>query len=151
MATSLIDVNDLFMTLVKDYTLDALYESSVTDFNVYLEGWLLRAIDEFDNICTQDLDYSESTQMFTETLTMKNKLMLSQLMVKYWMMKTIQDYRQMSVNITDHDFKHYSEAQNLKEKQAMYQAKREEIAQMMIEYDYSNTNWDNWDNQLFRS
>jgi len=151
MATTLVDVNDLFMVLVNDSRLTALFQSSVTNFNTYLEGWLLFAIDEFDSICTQDLTYSVATQEFTATLTQKNKLVLAQLMTKYWMEKQVQDDLQMRVNVVDRSFKHTSMATNFRERKDFLSQKREEISQLLIEYEYANNSWDDWDNQIYRS
>jgi len=150
MATTLVDINDLFMVLVEDYRLTALYQASVTNFNTYLEGFLMFAIEELDDICTQDLTYSIANQAFTATLTQRNKNMLAQLMTKYWMEKQVQDDLQMRVNVTDHDFKHTSMGANLKERSEVLNRKKEAISQLLIDYEYANNDWDSWDDQLYR-
>lgn len=149
MTTSLIDINDLFLTLIDDYRLNKLYEQSVSNFNTHLEGWLLFAIEDFSGICTQELVYDESTQEFSVILTRKHKLILAQIMVKYWLHKEVFNVLQMNNFITDRDFKAHSAAQNLREKQAALAGKEEEISQLLLEYELSNNDWDNWKNQLF--
>ncbi len=149
MTTSLIDINDLFLTLIDDYRLNKLYEQSVSNFNTHLEGWLLFAIEDFSGICTQELVYDESTQEFSVTLTRKHKLILAQIMVKYWLHKEVFNILQMDNFIQDRDYKAHSAAQNLREKQAALAGKEEEISQLLLDYEMSNNDWDNWKNQLF--
>lgn len=150
MATTLDEVCDLFLSLQQDYKLTALYQTSGSaTFLTYLEPWLLYSIDEFDGICTQSLTYSTTTQSFTETLTQKNKNVLAQLMVRYWLQKEVQDVLQMRVNLQDRDYKHYSEAQNLKEKRELLNVKREEISQLLLDYGYKNNDWASWELQDF--
>lgn len=152
MGTNLTEVLDLFMLLQNDYRLLDLYTSSSASFNTYLEGWLLYAVNDFD-ICTQTLDYTvtsgSTTGSFSVTLTNENKLLLAQLIVKYWMAKEVQDVLQMNLNLMDHDFKHFAESQNLTEKQRMYNFKREETAQLLVDYGYKHNDWTSWGTQTF--
>jgi len=149
LTTSLIDINDLFLTLIDDYRLNKLYEQSVSNFNTHLEGWLLFAIEDFSGICTQELVYDESTQEFSVTLTRKHKLILAQIMVKYWLHKEVFNILQMNNMIQDRDYRTFSAAQSLREKQAALAGKEEEISQLLLDYEMSNNDWDNWKNQLF--
>lgn len=149
MTTSLIDINDLFLTLVDDYRLNKLYEQSVSNFNTHLEGWLLFAIEDFSDLCTQPLVYNESTQEFSVDLTRKHKLILAQIMVKYWLHKEVFNVLQMNNLIQDRDYRTFSAAQSLREKQAALAGKEEEISQLLLDYEMSNNDWDNWRNQLF--
>jgi len=152
MGTHASDVFDLFMILQTDYKLLALYQNSGTaGLNNYLEAWLLLSINEFDSICTQSLVYDTETQTFSETLTNENKMMLCQIMVKYWLLKNVQDILQMNLNIQDHDFKTFSQSENLSAKQKMYAAKREEVSQLLNDYAYKHNNWVNWESQIYRS
>jgi hypothetical protein len=146
--TSFTDIFDLFMMLQSDYQLQALYQTSITDFNNYLEGWLVFAIGDF-TVCNQSLIYNSTTQTFTQTLNQENKNILAQMMVKYWMQKQVQNVLQMDNLIQDHDFKTYSQAQNLKAKQDYYNSKKEEISQLMVDYGLRHNNWSQWKNQLF--
>lgn len=152
MGTLSSEINDLFMMQVTDYKLTNLYNESESDFDTYLEAWLLLAIDDFD-ICTQDLSFIPSdnftTGYFVETLTQKNKNILSQLMVKYWLMKEIQDVVQMNLYLQDHDFKTHSAAQNLRAKQDYLNSKKEELSQLLVDYGYKNNDWEDWKLQDF--
>lgn len=153
MGTLSSEVNDLFMTLIRDYRLDAIYNTSGSFvFNTYLEPWLLFSIRDF-NCCDQSLAYtisgSATEGYFTETLNTENKLMLARLMMKFWMEKTVQDVLQMQNFVTDRDFKTYSAAQNLKSKQDYLNSLKEELSQDLVDYAYQRNNWTNWKNQLF--
>ena len=140
MATTLDEICDLALTLIDDYRLTALYQTSGSaSLNTYLEPWLLMAIDEFD-LCSQALSYSTTTQVFT----------LAQIMTKYWMQKEVQDVNQMRLHLQDRDFKTFAEANNLKEKREFYNTKQEEIDRILQKYGYRNNDWDAWEDQDFR-
>ena len=139
--TAFSDIFDSFMLLVNDYKLVALYQSSAVDFETYLSGWLDYAIIDFNN-CNQSLAYSSTT--FTQTLTMQNRLILANLMVKYWMAKEVQDIMEMRLHIQDGDFKTYSEAQNLQTKSAHLDKIKESVSQLLVDYGLSKNDWTAW-------
>jgi len=152
MATSATEVFDLFLSLVSDYRLDSLYATSGSvALGNYVEPWLLFSISEFEDICDQSLTYDSTSgsQMFTETLNQKNINVLSQIMVRYWLTKTVQDILQMNNLIQDHDFSTFSAAQNLREKREYLNMKREEISQLLQDYAYHRNSWSSWKNQIF--
>lgn len=144
--TEFSEIYDLFMMLQTDYRLTALYTSSQANFETYLEPWLLFSIVEFD-VCGQSLAYSSTT--FTETLTLENKTILSQIMIKYWLMQEIQNILQMDNLIQDHDFKVFAQANNLKSKQDYYNIKCEEISKILTSYGYKYNSWAEWKDQNF--
>lgn len=151
MATSISDVSDLFLTKVNDYRLETIYTSSGSQaLNIYVEPWLLGAISEFEGICNQSLEYTECTSNtegeFAVDLTRENMNILAEIMVRFWLAKSIQDILQMNMFVQDHDFKTHSSAQNLKAKQDYYNTKREEISQMLTNYEYKYNDWANWKN-----
>lgn len=153
MGTQLSEINDLFMTRVSDYRINTVYSTSGSSgLNDYLEPWLLSSIVDFD-ICTQSLDYTPTSGSvegyFSVDLNLENKIILSQLMCLYWMEKTIQDIMQMSLFITDRDFKTYSSAQNLNAKRSYYNAKKEELMQRLTLYGYKHNDWSDWKDQNF--
>lgn len=148
--TTLDEVADLFLSLVNDFRLTTLYQSSGSGaLNTYLEPWLMQAIDEFED-CTQVLTYDTTTQAFSVTLTQKHKNILAQIMVQYWLLKEMNDVLQMNIIIQDPGFKTHSSSQNLKEKRELYNAKREEISQLLLSYAYKNSvSWEDWKDQDF--
>jgi hypothetical protein len=141
--TSFSEIYDQFMMLVEDYRLVSLYESSSADFEAYLEGWLLPATEEF-SICDQILDYSLTTSSFDEILTRKNITILAQLMKKYWLEKEIDDVTQMNLRIQDHDFKNFSEAQNMQQKRERFILEKESISQLLADYSIKTMDWAAW-------
>lgn len=144
--TSYVSINDLFMQQVEDYRLIELYNGGAgeTNLNTYLLGFMILAIPEFSG-CTQNLENrNDSSFTFNFEMTTENQKILSKLMVKEWLGKELKDILQMRWNITDHDFKHYSEAQNTKSKQDVLSELREECSQLLVDYSVKHNNWDNW-------
>ena len=135
------DIYDQFMMIVDDYKLISLYDTSVSNFEAYLAGWLIPAITDFKN-CNQSLDYSSST--FTETLTQENIKVLTLLMKKYWLEREVDDIKQMSMAVKDKDFSRYAESQNMAAKQKRLILEKEELSQLLVEYGLDNTDWANW-------
>lgn len=147
MGTPFTDVYDQFLMFIKDYRLTDLYNASATNFETYLQGWLIPAIADF-GVCNQSLAYSSKS--FTETLTAKNIVILAKLMVKQWLQKEINDVLQMNQHIMDKDFKVYSESQNMAEKRKKYSDLVEEISQIFMDYSLNNsTLWGDWLNGRF--
>lgn len=154
MSTTISDLGDLFMTKISDYRLTAIYQTSGSmALNNFIEPWLLNSIVEFD-ICTPPLNYTPTSGSiegyFDVDLTLENKMILAEIMVKYWLQKSIQDILQMNNNISDHDFKIASQAANLRAKQDYYNTKREEISQMLTNYEYRHNDWSNWKTQFWQ-
>ena len=136
--------------MVLSAVLDELYASSEVNFNTFLQGFLVLAINEFDTMCDQDLsDRNDTTGAFNFDLLERNKVILSRAMVKFWLEKEVQDVLQMKWNLQDRDFKHYSEAQNLKEKNDFLTNVTERVAQMYVDYQVEDVNWTNWGNGEF--
>lgn len=149
MGTHVSEVYDLFAMTVTDYRLTALFETSESDYENYLEAWLKFSINEFDDICDQDLSFDSSTKTFTETLTSQNEVVLATLMMKYWLQKLVNDVTQMNLHVGDRDFKMPSEAQNLREKQNALNNVKEQCSQLLIDYGYQKNDWTDWLNQDF--
>lgn len=140
------DIFDLFTLRIKDWRLNALYNDGAgeTDFNAYLQGFLILAIPDFTN-CTQDLeDRDDTLGTFNFEMTTANKVILSLLMTKKWLDKEIRDITQMSLHVFDKDFKTYAEQTNLKAKQDYSTILAEEISQKLVDYGYSNVSWSDW-------
>jgi hypothetical protein len=153
MATSLTEVADLFLSRISDYRLDTIFTASGSlVLNTYLEPWLLDSIVAFD-VCNQNLTYtttgSATDGFFTVDLTLKNKIILSQLMVLYWLEHAVSDILQMNLNLQDRDFKTFAQANNLNAKKDYLNMKREELSQMLVDYGYANNDWTGWRNQSF--
>jgi len=153
LATTLSDISDLFMTKISDYRLVAIYQTSGSmALNEYVEPWLMESIIDF-NICIPPLVYTPTSGSvegyFDSSLNFENKFILAEFMTLHWMQKAIQDILQINNNITDHDFKMFSQAQNLKAKQDYFNVKREQISQRLTDYEYKYNDWANWKNQAW--
>lgn len=144
MSTAYSTVFDSFMMKIKDWRLDTLYQASVPDFETYLIGFLKSAVVMFKK-CNQSLSRDDTAKTFDEDLTDENIELLGKLMVEAWLEKEVQNITQMSLTITDKDFKHYSEAQNLKEKSARWNEVRERNSQDLVSYGYDqDSTWASW-------
>lgn len=144
------EIYDLFLTTVSDYKIDELYDTGTEYFESYLKGFLIKAIPNFSN-CVQDLDsIAPSTPLsFAVTLTSLEKGILSDLMTCEWFMKEINDVTQFNLTLSDTDFKHFSEAQNLREKQEKSDRMREMAEQKMTIYGLKNIPWADWNAGLY--
>lgn len=146
MSTPFTDIYDLFMGSITDHSLITLFNTSETDFNTYLEMWLVPSIGEFAT-CDQSLAYSSSS--FTETLTQKNQNILMLLMKKRWLEKNVDNILQMDNFVQGGDYKTFSAAQNMKAKQDRLIQLKEEVSQKLVEYGLGVTDWSSWLNQEF--
>jgi len=146
--TELAEVYDFFMMTVTDYRLTDLFNTSLPDFENYLQAWLEYAIAEF-SICDQDLEFDNDTKIFPVELSRRNKVILATLMMKYWLQKSVNDITQFNLHVTDRDFKVASEAQNLREKSNYLNIVKEQCSQMLIDYGYTNNEWVEWFAQDF--
>jgi hypothetical protein len=148
MSTSFNDIYDLFLINIKDYKLDTLYATSTPNFEIYLQGFLIRAVPSF-NYCKNSLDYSLSSKTFTADLTNLEKLILSNYMVQEWFLKEIHNTTQFNLLLSDTDFKRYAESNNLKTKSDYSNMFREKISQLTTDYELKNINWEDWANGNF--
>jgi hypothetical protein len=154
MATNSSEIYDLFLSRIDDYTLTSIFQNSGSMvLGSYLEPWMLDSISEFSPVCTQSLTFTVTSGSvegyFTETLTTEHMLILSKIIVKYWMAKNVQQTLQFKNILDDHDFKLHSPAGNLKAKQDYLNNLKEEISQILIDYSYKNNDWANWRNMEF--
>lgn len=144
MGTPYSDVYDKFLVQIKDWKIDALYAIDPNDMETYLEGFLILAVPFFVPFSDQSLARNDTTEEFDETLTDENVTILSIMMTEQWLLKEIQDIRQIKLHVTDKDFKTYSEAQNLREKSNYLITVREKISQIVVDYSWGNNDWESW-------
>jgi hypothetical protein len=155
MGTSLTQINDIFLSSIADYKLDAIYNASGSlVLNQFCEPWTLKAIMDFSPYCTQDLTYTpvsgSADGYFAQDLTMENQILISMHMELYWLEKGLQDIRSLNNFVQDHDFSSFSPAQNIRERTANLNVKKEHLSQRIIEYSYrNNVNWNSWNSQIF--
>lgn len=149
MTVNVTDIIDLFMTLVDDYRLTALFQSSEDDFTKYMKSYVNFAIVEFTPFSKVSLTYNSTSLDFDVDLSLEVQTILAQLMVKYWLQKEVQDISQMSIHLQDKDFRTHSEANNLKEKSSHLDKVKETCSQLINDYSYRNNDWSTWFSQSF--
>jgi len=155
MGTTLTQVMDIFLSSIADYKLDTIYNASGSQvLNQYCEPWVLKAIMDFSPYCNQDLAYTvvsgSADGEFAQDLTMENQILLSMHLELYWLEKGIQDQRTLANTFGDRDFKPFSPAQNIRERTAYLNVKKEHLSQRLISYSYAhNVDWSSWNNQIF--
>lgn len=144
MATSFDEITDLALVSFRDYKLDKLYSLSEADFKNVFEGYLYKAIPKFNN-CLKDLeDINTNTKVFNSTLSLTEKVILSDLSVIEWMTSKILDVTQMELHLNDTDFKHYSEREILRGKVEVQEILRERVSQDCVNYGLKNAPWVEW-------
>ena len=151
MGTPFTEIYDLFLVMVQDYKIDILYDVSEITLNNYLKGFLTYAITAFSQYCTQDLGTADfDSGYFTITLNLENKIMLAKEMQSPWMERIANKVIDMEMQLSDTDFKRYSEAQNLTAKNARLQTIREKISQDELDYFMLyNRSRDDWESSGF--
>lgn len=137
MATSFDDVKDLALIIIRDYKLDKLYEKSAEDFQTYTDGMLIKSIPKFVE-CLQSLDYDKENRAFANELTLKEQSILADWFVYTWFESNVNDVTQFNLHLTNTDFKHYAEANNLDAKSEYLDRMREKIKQDSLDYQNEN-------------
>lgn len=144
MTTPYSDIFDLALMQIKDWKLDALYEVSVESFKTYLQGFLVLSIPEFETYSDQSLERDDESKTFSEDLTDKNKVMLSNILIVHWFEREINDIKQFKLHFGTKDFRILSEANNLRAKESYLVLKKEEINQDILDYAWHGQDFTDW-------
>jgi hypothetical protein len=135
------EIYELFLAGVRDYKLDKLYQTSPDNLESYLKPFLIRGLINFTN-CKKNLENRDDEfDMFNETLSTSEKVILSNLIMIEWLTKEVNDILQMNLHLQDTDFKTFAEANNLKEKRNHLNETIELVDKQMTKYGYININW----------
>ena len=115
--TSYDDIIDLALVSIEDYHLNRLAVDSPKDFNIVLEGFMIRGLANFEN-CKKDLSMrDDSNRVFLCSLTDIEKSIIADYTVIAWLDKEINDTRQITGMMQNNKEAHrYSEANNLNAK-----------------------------------
>ena len=150
MATTYQTIYDMALMQIKDYKLDALYASSPTNFAIYMNGFLFKAIPRFE-YCVKDLsDRNETTKQFNQTLDTDEIDILSEYLVVAWMTSEINDVRQITGMMQNgKEAKRYSEANLLKEKMGLRNMTLETLDNRKSRYGLKHNDWGAWSNGEF--
>ncbi len=152
MATKFDVIYNHFTSLVNDYKINNLFKLGESDLNDYLEPSLLSSVTKFAPYCRLELinniDYAN--QEFEIDLSLSEIVILANLMVEHWFMKEINNALQINAKLSDTDFKHYAEGQNLSSKKDRLATIQENNAQMIQQYQLNYyINWDEWRNGYY--
>lgn len=137
------------MMLTVDYKLKKLFSISEQVLNSYVEAWLILAIVDFNQVRSDSLIYDNVTQTFSSTLASEDIRILVRLMVRYWFEKEVNDVLAFENTLQDHDYKTYSQAQNLDSKRNLLILQIEETDKILRSYGYHHNDWTSWLNQSF--
>ena len=141
MTTGYSSIYELFLSSVRDYQIDRLFDTSAESAEAYMKPLLIRGLVNFTN-CKKNLeDRDDATQLFNLTLTTHEKVILSNLMRIEWLEREVNDVLQMRLHLQDGDFKTYAEQNNLRGKLDLLNNTREVVDKQMNQYGYGNLDW----------
>lgn len=140
--TSYDDILDLALVSIEDYHLNRLAVDSPKDFNIVLEGFMVRGLANFEN-CRKDLsDRNDEERVFNCELSEIEKSIIADYTVVAWLDKEINDVRQITGMMQNNKEAHrYSEANNLNAKINRRNQLIEEIATKKTTYSFSQSKW----------
>ena len=136
MATSLDSVIDMALIIIRDYKLDALYESDAESFQTVLEGYMLKGLPKFEVSCMKTLNYNADTKEFDEDLTSVEIDIISDWTVIMWYTDQINDVLEFKEPLRDVDFNRLATGQNLKPRQAYLEELRRKAKQDATNYQF---------------
>lgn len=141
MGTSFDDVIDMGLITIQDYKLDNLLNiNNGTAFQTFCDGLLIRSLPTFYQ-CVTDLSYDATSRTFTNILSSLEISILADIFVYTWFERVVNNITQIENKMSPSDFKHYSEAENLKQKSEYKDKMREMYSQKINEYLHLNADW----------
>lgn len=138
MATSFDSVIDMALIIIRDYKLDALYESSEADFKAVLDGYVIKGVPKFQVSCLKDLSYDICERQFNEDLDNIEIDILSDWAVIMWYTDQLQDVLDFKEPLRDIDFNKFASGQNLKPRQAYLDDLRKKVKQDTSNYQFQH-------------
>lgn len=132
--TSFDQIETLALSIVEDYKLNKLFESSYDNFQKFCDGLLFNALPQFTE-CRQDLTYNVETREFGVDLTNLEIYILSRYWVIAWWERENNNAAQIALKLgIKNQYSYNSESQNFKEKQNIIDKLREEVDRATQEY-----------------
>lgn len=132
--TSFDQIETLALSIVEDYKLNKLFESSYDNFQKFCDGLLFNALPQFTE-CRQDLTYNVETREFDVDLTNLEIYILSRYWVIAWWERENNNAAQIALKLgIKNQYSYNSESQNFKEKQNIIDKLREEVDRATQEY-----------------
>lgn len=143
MGTTFDSIIDLALVSIQDYKLDKLCVTSPDNFEKITNAFLIRGLPNF-TCCKKSLAYDTAERKFVVDLEPLEISILADLWVYEWMNWHVNNVTQFENKMTPSDFKHYSEAENLKQKSEQLDKIREKFNQKMIDYQLKYNDWSGW-------
>ena len=136
------DIIDLALVSIEDYHLNKLAIDSPNDFNIVLEGFMIRGLANFEN-CNKDLSQrSDKDRLFKVKLDEIEKSIIADYTVISWLDKEINDVRQITGMMQNQKEAHrYSEANNLNAKVHRRDQLMEQEAKKKTTYSLNKVDW----------
>lgn len=143
MSTPFSNIIDKALVVIRDYSLDALYEIDEDSFDGVMQGYLIKGVPKFVE-CKQDLSYDVDTATFNSDLTNLEMDILADYTVISWYESNLNDVLEFKETLQDREFKRLATGQNLKPRQ-------EYLTMLYTRVKQSTTNylWSNWDTLPF--
>jgi len=140
--TSYDEIIDLALVSIEDYHLNRLAVDSPDDFNIVLEGFMVRGLANFEN-CKKDLSLRDNEKrVFLSKLSEVEKSIIADYTVIAWLDKEINDVRQIVGMMQNNKEAHrYSEANNLNAKRSRRDQLMEQVATKKTTYSLNQANW----------
>lgn len=151
MGTRFEEIYDLALVVIQDYKLNNIYKTNPEVFYTFMRGLLTVGIPDF-NGCLNDLSYNYEEietlnegqtikvkrYYFINELTLKEKSILSKIVVYNWFKNKVQDVTQFQLHLSTRDFQIKSEQANLKQKSEYLDKLKEDYLQEINEYQGAN-------------
>lgn len=136
------DIIDLALVSIEDYHLNKLAIDSPNDFNIVLEGFMIRGLANFEN-CNKNLSQrSDKDRLFKVKLDEIEKSIIADYTVISWLDKEINDVRQITGMMQNQKEAHrYSEANNLNAKVHRRDQLMEQVATKKTTYSLNKVDW----------
>jgi len=140
--TSYDEIIDLALVSIEDYHLNKLAIDSPKDFNIVLEGFMIRGLANFEN-CRKDLTQrDDSRRIFLNKLSEIEISIIADYTVISWLDKEINDVRQITGMMQNNKEAHrYSEANNLNAKVHRRDQLMEQVATKKTTYSFNQAKW----------
>lgn len=137
MATPFDTIIDKALVVIRDYSLDALYESDPTAFANVLQGYLLKGVPRFTE-CLQPLTYNTEEQSFDSDLTDIEIDILADWTVISWYEDNLNDVLEFKETLQDREFKRLATGQNLKPRKEYLDMLYTRVRQNATNYQWKN-------------
>lgn len=134
------EIYKLFLNgISNDYRIKQMFLKDEAVAEDMLLTWLTKATTYFTD-CLQDLEnnFDIENKQFTLSLTLTEKVILSDLMLLAWMDWNINNITQMNLSLQDSDFNRHAETQNLRGKVSYANEWRERVYHQISEYTHKD-------------